>query len=251
LGLFWLLGKQWIHFHQEKKSNIIVKSPAMNNLWKKKRIILLLMIREKVDFFFADLTQQPELNKLILIGDRYAAEEKLEKLSSPPSVADQENIKKQDTDKTTSPEKQPGKDTQPTPLFTLSSSSGQAPPAQTAVAPAIDEAPVEGMVEMGGGLPALPPRPVAPERQAQVSSAFGPSPAENVALRVPQIKVATKPELTLPPGSDLGAVGKIGVFQIAHAPHAVPTSGASGSLSVLLWVYLLTFFVSFVLIKNK
>lgn len=109
---------------------------------------------------------------------------------------------------------------------------------------------------MGGGLPALPPRPVAPQRQQSLQASSTSGPEGSMAMRVPQIKAAdTKPQMTIPPGSDLGVVGKIGVFQIAHAPHAAEKSAAAaivgGSNLLMLWVYIMTFFVTFVLIKRK
>lgn len=87
----------------------------------------------------------------------------------------------------------------------------------------------EGMVELGGGLPALPPRPVIPQRQINASLA--------VPLRVPDVQqqaVETKP-LILPSGSDLGAVGKIGVYQLAHTSHT--SAAASFTPLHYLWIY--------------
>ncbi|KAG2209146.1 hypothetical protein INT47_005438 [Mucor saturninus] len=86
-----------------------------------------------------------------------------------------------------------------------------------------------GMVELGGGLPALPPRPVIPQRQINATMSV------TNPLRVPNVHqqaVETQP-LSLPSGSDLGVVGKIGVYQLAH------TSGSHPSSSPIhyFWIY--------------
>lgn len=102
-----------------------------------------------------------------------------------------------------------------------------------------------GMVEMGGGLPALPPRPLAPVRQAMPSASVS---SYNAAFpqRVPNVKQVSKPQFNIPPGSDLGAVGKIGVYQMTHRSSATDIHA-----NLYFWVYMVTIFTTYFLIKRK
>lgn len=102
-----------------------------------------------------------------------------------------------------------------------------------------------GMVEMGGGLPALPPRPVAPVRQAMPSASAS---SYNAAFsqRLPNVKQVSKPQFNIPPGSDLGAVGKIGVYQMTHRSSATDIHA-----NLYFWVYMVTIFTTYFLIKRK
>lgn len=101
------------------------------------------------------------------------------------------------------------------------------------------------MVDMGGGLPALPPRPVAPIRQAMPSASAS---SFNAALpqRVPNVKQASKPQFNIPPGSDLGAVGKIGVYQMSHK-----SSANDIHANLYFWIYIVTLFTTYFIIKRK
>lgn len=98
-----------------------------------------------------------------------------------------------------------------------------------------------GMVQMGGGLPALPPRPPVPQRQAVASASTSMS---IIPQRVPNVKQAFEHQLNIPPGSDLGAVGKIGVYQLAHT-----SSAATIHINLYFWIYLIT--ACFILIKRR
>ncbi|KAG2229626.1 hypothetical protein INT48_001233 [Thamnidium elegans] len=98
------------------------------------------------------------------------------------------------------------------------------------------------MVQMGGGLPDLPARPAAPVRQtsaAASASGFG-----SISQRVPNVKQAIDPQFIIPSGSDLGAVGKIGVYQMEH------TSSAPNVHANTLF-YIIFIFVTFILIKRR
>lgn len=98
------------------------------------------------------------------------------------------------------------------------------------------------MVQMGGGLPDLPARPAAPVRQA--SAAASASGLSSIPQRVPNVKQAIEPQLSIPSGSDLGAVGKIGVYQMQHTSSAVHVHA-----NILFYTILI--FVTFILIKRK
>lgn len=95
-----------------------------------------------------------------------------------------------------------------------------------------------GMVQMGGGLPALPPKPPVPQRQPTTSTSSVINP-----LRVPIVNQAVVPQLSIPSGSDLGAVGKIGVYQLAH-------TSSSNNTQLFFWIYLFTAFLFIFLIKR-
>ncbi|KAI9259143.1 hypothetical protein EDC94DRAFT_695182 [Helicostylum pulchrum] len=98
------------------------------------------------------------------------------------------------------------------------------------------------MVQMGGGLPDLPARPTAPVRQT--SAAASASGFDSIPQRVPNVKQAIEPQLSIPSGSDLGAVGKIGVYQMQH------TSSAAHVHANILF-YTIFIFVTFILIKRR
>jgi hypothetical protein len=103
-----------------------------------------------------------------------------------------------------------------------------------------------GMVQMGGGLPDLPARPAAPIRQAMPSMSASLNGNGFLPQRVPNLKQASKPQLNIPAGSDLGMVGKIGVIQMSHK-----SSAADIHANVFFWIYIITFLTTFILIKRK
>ncbi|KAI8887368.1 hypothetical protein K501DRAFT_307182 [Backusella circina FSU 941] len=94
----------------------------------------------------------------------------------------------------------------------------------------------EPLFELGDGLPALPPKMKSPLRQG-----------EDTIIKAQEVETTTaEPEFSMPPGSDLGAVGKIGVYQMAqHHP-----SASSQQFNMVFWVYVLTLLVTFVLAKK-
>ena len=108
----------------------------------------------------------------------------------------------------------------------------------------MDKPAVEGLVPLGGGLPALPARPPPPVRQALPSAST--AAAMGIPNRVPNLKQVSKPQFNLPPGSDLGSVGKIGAIQLRHT-----SSAANIHANIYFWIYLLTFIVTCVMMKKK
>ncbi|KAL0140694.1 hypothetical protein V8B55DRAFT_1436483 [Mucor lusitanicus] len=123
-----------------------------------------------------------------------------------------------------------------------------AAPATTTPAAAAEPQP-EAMVQMGGGLPALPPRPAVPQRQAQasVSSAFS---SGKIAQRVPNVKQASRPQFNIPAGSDLGAVGKIGAYQMAQIKPKNTSSATQIHANMIFWFCALLF-VTMVIMKKQ
>lgn len=129
----------------------------------------------------------------------------------------------------------------------------QASTPAAAAAPEMTAAPAspqpEAMVQMGGGLPALPPRPAVPQRQAQasVSSAFSNG---KIAQRVPNVKQASTPQFNIPAGSDLGAVGKIGAYQMAQIKPKDTSSATQTHANMIFWVCALLFVTMFIMKKQ-
>lgn len=107
--------------------------------------------------------------------------------------------------------------------------------------------PVQGMVQIGEGLPALPPKPPAPIRQALPSASIN---STNIMRqRVPNVNQATKPQINIPPGSDLGLVGKLGAYQIAHK---TPVSAAVDvHANILFWFYAIIMLTTFIVMKRR
>ncbi|KAK4520058.1 uncharacterized protein ATC70_008186 [Mucor velutinosus] len=105
------------------------------------------------------------------------------------------------------------------------------------------------MVQMGGGLPALPPRPSVPQRQAQasVSSAFSNG---KIAQRLPNVKQVSTPQFNVPAGSDLGAVGKIGAYQMAQIKPKNTSSATQIHTNMIFWVCALLFVTMFIMKKQ-
>lgn len=105
------------------------------------------------------------------------------------------------------------------------------------------------MIQMGGGLPDLPPKPPVPQRQAQatVSSAFSNG---KMAQRVPNVKQVSTPQLHIPAGSDLGAVGKIGAYQMAQIKPNNTSSATQIHANMFFWVYALLF-VTIIIMKKQ
>lgn len=105
-------------------------------------------------------------------------------------------------------------------------------------------------VEIGEGLPALPPKPPVPQRQQQgaPSASIG---LNTMRQRVPNVNQATKPQVNIPPGSDLGVVGKLGAYQVAHlTPISAATHITSAELFVF-WFYAVTLFTTLVIMKRR
>lgn len=102
---------------------------------------------------------------------------------------------------------------------------------------------------MGGGLPDLPPKPPVPQRQVQatVSSAFSNG---KMAQRVPNVKQVSTPQLNIPAGSDLGAVGKIGAYQMAQIKPNNTSSATQIHANMFFWVYALLF-VTIIIMKKQ
>jgi hypothetical protein len=90
----------------------------------------------------------------------------------------------------------------------------------------------EELFQLGDGLPALPPKMTSPLRQGEESikaQEFEPE--------------TTEPAFSMPPDSDLGAVGKIGVYQMAQ-------HNSASSNNMVFWVYVLTLFATYVLARK-
>jgi DNA mismatch repair ATPase MutL len=98
----------------------------------------------------------------------------------------------------------------------------------------------EGKVELGNGLPALPPRPTVPLRKS----------GSSIPKHVPTVKQqVAQPQISIPPGSDLGIVGKIGAYQMSQTK---PTSSATDiHANVYFWFYALTLFVTLFIMKKQ
>ncbi|KAL7316987.1 hypothetical protein PS15m_003397 [Mucor circinelloides] len=141
-----------------------------------------------------------------------------------------------------SKKKQKGKDDAP-------SAKPETTAAATPASPQPAEEQPEAMVQMGGGLPALPPRPPVPQRQAQasVSSAFSNG---KMAQRVPNVKQDSTPQFNIPAGSDLGAVGKIGAYQMAQIKPKNTSSATQIHANMIFWVCALLFVTIFIMKKQ-
>ncbi|GAN06334.1 hypothetical protein MAM1_0119d05815 [Mucor ambiguus] len=154
-----------------------------------------------------------------------------------------------DTENKSKKKKQNGKDDSPE--AEPSKAPATAPPAPAAATPSPQpaEQQPETMVQMGGGLPALPPRPAVPQRQAaaSVSSAFS---NDKIAQRVPNVKQVSTPQFNIPAGSDLGAVGKIGAYQMAQIKPKNTSSATQIHANMIFWVCALLF-VTMVIMKKQ
>jgi hypothetical protein len=104
------------------------------------------------------------------------------------------------------------------------------------------------MLQMGGGLPALPPKPPVPQRQAQATDSSAFSNGKMVQI-IPNVNKVSTPQLNIPAGSDLGAVGKIGAYQMAQTK---PNTSSATQIhaSMFFWVYALLF-VTIIIMKKQ